>query len=324
MGFDQAGGVGAQCAGVGKGVRHGEDGCRGGTCLSHRRRACQWMRATTDRLCSGMAGASPPQGPVRQRLQLAAPAGAQQRLAGFVVVVDAGQQALARLGWRGGAHEAKPIAAAGLAERRHMEHLARLQRGSPGQAVGWVVGMQHIGVALTEGVVHLGHHGTQVAVGAMRVPEADRLEDPAPQSGKSLQPDFAVGPHPLAVQQAFDPTQRVALAVAVVAVVEAHDAAAVDRHTWKHRMGAQLAHRQQQEPAGIAESVQAGRQPSVDHLATAEQGRRAVGGPVACRAWRVRVHQAAQFRDVASRWCKRCRRSCTTCSADARPSSWKP
>ena len=151
--------------------------------------------------------------------QPARDAGLQQR-AVVVVVVDARHGALGR------AHEAEAVAALHVAERRDVEDLARAQLAPEAELRAG----KQVAVALAEGVVDLDDDGRQRAVGAVAVPEADRLEDVAEHARVGVQPDLAVGiGDAFGAQQFVEPGQRVGAAVAVVAVVEGEQAEAVAR-----------------------------------------------------------------------------------------------
>lgn len=196
-----------------------------------------------------------------------------------------------------------------------MHHLAGPQLAAPAQSGA----VQQIAMALAEGVVHLGHHRRQRAVGAVGVPEAHGLEGVAPHARQGVQPDLAIGiVHAGLGQQALEPGQAVGAAIAVVGIVEAEGREAVAAQRGLGPL-AQPAQRQQQEAGGIGEGVPHRAQPGVAHLARAQQGARGVVGGAGGAG-----HGEAQAA-CASAWAAaRVEMSRAAAWPETKPSSWKP
>ena len=126
--------------------------------LSHRRRACQWMRATTPRVSAGKAQSGAQRG-ARRRAERR---GRRQR---------GGQHALAVAP----VVDLDAAAAAGLRSKRKRYSPATGKKGETwntlradhavfGGTIGRWSGMRdQVVVAFAEGVVHLGQHGAQMA-----------------------------------------------------------------------------------------------------------------------------------------------------------------
>ena len=205
----------------------------------------------------------------------------------------------------GRAHEAEAVAPLHATERRHMEHLLRLQFLAKAQRLA----RQQVAVAFTKGVVHLGQDGVERAVLAVAVPEAHGFEGDARHARVGLQPDLAIGVlQPLLGQHVFHPGQGVGAALPVVGIMERQPPQAVTRH---HRPGglAHRAQRQQHEEGGVVEGVVCRPQARVPHFARGEQR---LGGS---------AHAALR----EARWAAICsRRASATARPDISPSSWKP
>ncbi len=218
-------------------------------------------------------------------------------------MVDAHNGVAGRCGHVAGHQESEAVAALHRAERRHMEHLVGLQRRAPLQARPG----EQIAVALAEGVVHLGHDGGQRAVCTMGVPETHRVEHQAQHARIGVKPHLALRvADAFAGQQVIEPFQRVGAAVAVVTIEEGEGAEAVAFQR-RARVRPQAAQGQQQEYAGVVESMGHRAQAPVPDAAEADEG---LG---------LRRH-AAPF------CCSTARPSSASATArpERRPSSWKP
>ena len=179
--------------------------------------ASTWIAATTFSVTSGWATKAPSRPasvsgrrrPVKRAKISGAPPASRPRMA-----------TSARLARRG---EAEVVGHVEAHERRDEQ---RLGAGAAHRAVRR---RGQIEVPLAEGVVHLQHHGRQLAVRPMAVVEAERVEDVAQHPRHCQEPDrAAAGVDPGGRQHGLDLTaQRAAGAVAVVAVVVAEEGEAV-------------------------------------------------------------------------------------------------
>ena len=101
----------------------------------------------------------------------------------LVVVIDTGADVGHTIALLAG--KAEGVLTLNRAERAHVENLVCGDRFAPAR------GLQHVAVALAKGVVHFGHHGTQLALRRVvkAIPEAHRLEAKAQHPRVGLQPD---------------------------------------------------------------------------------------------------------------------------------------
>ncbi len=231
------------------------------------------------------------QGRVRQRAAAPGELGPERPLAPLDDA-DPGVHALARLG------EREAVGLVHAEERRHVHELVVLVH-PPGAVGHLVLAREQVGVALAEGVAHLGDDRRQLPAGGVAVEVADRVEDVAQQPQVGEQHDPAARPErdPALGQEGGDVLLRRPVRVAqVVAVAEAEDVRAVVAE-------------QRQAPVELGQLVQ---------VEPVEADR--VAEDVARRG-RARVQQRAL---VERRPHHGAPSSPAARSPDARPSSWKP
>ena len=168
------------------------------------------------------------------------------------------------------AHESKAVLALHIAKGRDMENLVGQDR------LAILRLGQQITMALTNGVVHLGHDGSQAAIGAVRVPKAQGLEGMSQHARKSLQPDLACRVlNAFLVEQFVQPGQRAACfggsAIAVVGIVKSKPCAAVDGQIGTAHTGLHAAHGQHQKRSRVGEGVVRRAMARVAHLTPTDE-----------------------------------------------------
>ena len=248
---------------------------KNGARFTHRRTACQWMRAMTPKENRGMRTNADKQRHAGHRPQPTGQARDEQRsraavITGFVtefvaafVIFDARHRSV------GPVDEAEAVSAGDRAERRDVEDLRR-REFLAGADRPLVAMREQIAVALAERVVDLADDRTQRSVPAMAEPEADRLERVAQHAREGMQPDLAVRvDDALGRQQVGDPgdERHRPTRVAVVAVVERQQVEPVVRQdALIAQRRVEPAHRQPQEIDRIAERVGSRPPARVAHL----------------------------------------------------------
>ena len=169
-----------------------------------------------------------------------------------------------------------------------MKALVRHMLAIPGE----LRSCEKIGMTLTKGVVDLGQDCCQRAICSVCVPETHRLEGIAQHAGKGMQPDFSICiPDTFLLQQLFEPGQRVAAAVAMIAVMKAEPAAPIaPQHC--NRMLTQASHGKQQKISGVTECMLDWPKPAMPDMAKANQRRNAhrasskmAPGSTGCCVW---------------------------------------